>query len=152
MCVRLFSSWFMLGPILLVISFYLSAVYVTQVLYTHWSDSKARLNTSFCPWSSLVEGDEGCIGPSSKLLCLWQTRKYAAHACQHSIHSNNVRLLGQSGCSSPSTKELHVEAITRSATSGSSSLSLYTFDGSKPSSGSNWTPIAIVIEISNFST
>ena len=27
------------------------------------------------PWSSLVEGDEGCIGPSGKLLCLWLTRK-----------------------------------------------------------------------------
>ena len=26
-------------------------------------------------WSSLVEADEGCIGPSSKLLSLWQTPK-----------------------------------------------------------------------------
>ena len=27
------------------------------------------------PWSSLVEGDEGCIGPSGKLLCLCQRPK-----------------------------------------------------------------------------
>ena len=58
-----------------------------------------------CPWSSLVEGDEGSIGLRGKLLCLWQTLKsYATHAWHHSMH---VWLLGQSGCSSPSTKELH---------------------------------------------
>ena len=56
------------------------------------------------PRSSLVEGDEGCIGPSGKLMCLWQPPKYyAAHAWHHSIL---VWLLDQSGCSSP-TKELH---------------------------------------------
>ena len=26
-------------------------------------------------WSSLVEGDEACIGPSGKLLCLWKIEK-----------------------------------------------------------------------------
>ena len=55
------------------------------------------------PWSSLAEGDEGGIGASGKLLCLWETRKkYAAHVWHHSTH---VGLLGQSRCSSPSTKE-----------------------------------------------
>ena len=56
-------------------------------------------------WSSLVVGDEGCIGPSGKLLCSCETRKhYAAHAWHHSIHA---WLLSRSSCSSPSTKELH---------------------------------------------
>ena len=31
------------------------------------------------PWSSLVEGDEGFIGPSGKLLGLWQTNKIMQH-------------------------------------------------------------------------
>ena len=35
------------------------------------------------PWSSLVEGDEGGIGPSGKLLCLWQT-----HKNMHYMHGN----------------------------------------------------------------
>ena len=26
-------------------------------------------------WSSFVEGDEGCIGRSGKLLCLWSNQK-----------------------------------------------------------------------------
>ena len=40
------------------------------------------------PWSSLVEGDEGCIGSSSKLLCLRQIEEnYAAHVWHHSIHA-----------------------------------------------------------------
>ena len=57
------------------------------------------------PWSSLVEGDEGCIGPSGKLLCFWQMEKnYPGHAWQCCIH---VWLLCRSSCSSPSTKEIH---------------------------------------------
>ena len=37
-------------------------------------------------WRSSVEGDEGCIGPRCKLLCLEQTPKnYASYAWQHSI-------------------------------------------------------------------
>ena len=53
-------------------------------------------------WTSLVEVDEGCIGPGGKLLCLWPTpKKYAAHSWHLSIH---VWLLGRSGCSSPSIK------------------------------------------------
>ena len=62
-------------------------------------------------WSSLVEGDDGCISPSGKLLCfMTNPQNYAAYAWHHSIH---VWLLGRSGCSSemnkssPSTKELH---------------------------------------------
>ena len=35
------------------------------------------------PWSSLVEGYKVCIGPSGKLLCLWQTSKNIKH--MHSI-------------------------------------------------------------------
>ena len=31
---------------------------------------KLDLLNIFNPWSSLVEGDEGCIGPCGKLLCL----------------------------------------------------------------------------------
>ena len=57
--------------------------------------------------SSLVEGDEGCIGPSDKLQCLRRTinmHVYAAHALQYSMH---VWPLGRPSCSSPSTKELH---------------------------------------------
>ena len=50
------------------------------------------------PWSSLVVGDEGPIGPSGKLLCLCQSPKnYGAHAWHYSIH---VLLLGRSSCSS----------------------------------------------------
>ena len=57
------------------------------------------------PRSSVVQGDEGCIGARGKLLCLWSTQNNDwAHARQHSVC---VWLLGWSGCSSPSTKELH---------------------------------------------
>ena len=39
------------------------------------------------PLSYFVIGDEGCIGPSGKLLCLCQTPKnYSAHALHYSIH------------------------------------------------------------------
>ena len=56
-------------------------------------------------WYSLVEGDEGCVGPSGKLLCVYQTEKnYAVHAWHCSIL---VWLLGQSSCSFPSNEELH---------------------------------------------
>ena len=34
---------------------------------------KVGADESTQPWSSLVEGDEGCIDPSGKLSCLWQT-------------------------------------------------------------------------------
>ena len=58
-----------------------------------------------CAWSSLVEGDEGWIRPSKKLLCLCSTQKNNA---THSWHNSKVVwLLGWSSCSSPSTKELH---------------------------------------------
>ena len=70
---------------------------------------------------ALEEGDEGCNGPGGKLLRLRQTqkicsgrepwssgygrfRRYAPNEWQHSILA---WLLGQSVCSSPSTKELH---------------------------------------------
>ena len=32
-------------------------------------------------WSSLVEGDEDCIGPIGKLLCLWQTQNKICCTC-----------------------------------------------------------------------
>ena len=55
--------------------------------------------------SSLVEGDEGCIGPSGKLLCSWKRPKnYATHSWRH---STLVWLSDQSDCSPPSTEELH---------------------------------------------
>ena len=60
-------------------------------------------------WSSLEEWDEGGIGPSGKLLCLWLPPKnYATHAWLHSIH---IWLFGRSGCWSPSTKELHARGF-----------------------------------------
>ena len=31
------------------------------------------------PWSSLIEGDEDCIGPIGELLCLWQTPQIIRH-------------------------------------------------------------------------
>ena len=35
------------------------------------------------PWSSLIEGDEDCIGPFGELLCFWQTpTNYSAHEFQ----------------------------------------------------------------------
>ena len=38
-------------------------------------------------WSSLVDEDESCIGPSDNLLCLLQAPKnYGTHAWQHFIH------------------------------------------------------------------
>ena len=55
-------------------------------------------------WSSLVVGDEGCIGPSKKLLFMLNQKNYATHAWHNAII---VWLLGLSSCSSPSTKELH---------------------------------------------
>ena len=42
------------------------------------------------PWSSLIEGDENCIGPSDKLLCFMTNHQnYAAFAWFHSIHCAN---------------------------------------------------------------
>ena len=53
------------------------------------------------PWSSLVEG---CIGPIVKLFYDKPTKKYPAHACEHSIH---VWLLGWSSCSPPCKNNFH---------------------------------------------
>ena len=59
-------------------------------------------------WSSLVEGDAVCIGPSGRpgyaVVFMTDPKNYAVHAWQHSIF---VWLLGWSYCSSTSTKELH---------------------------------------------
>ena len=68
-------------------------------------------------WSSLVIGDEGCIGPSRKLLCLCQTpTNYAAYTWQNSIV---VCMFGRSSCSSPSLlKSSMVGAIERCRTLG----------------------------------
>ena len=32
-----------------------------------------------CPWRSLVERDEACIGPCGELLCLWTIKNYMLH-------------------------------------------------------------------------
>ena len=32
-----------------------------------------RVKSTTVPWSSFVEGDDGCIGLNDKLLCFWQT-------------------------------------------------------------------------------
>ena len=54
------------------------------------------------PWSCLVvRGDEDCNDQSGKLLCLFKSQNYEAHARHHSMY---VWLLGWSGCSSPSTR------------------------------------------------
>ena len=41
---------------------------------TIWQNVNVRINWCLfmqdTPWSSLVEGDEGCIGPNGKVLCL----------------------------------------------------------------------------------
>ena len=55
-----------------------------SILLHFWSvPSKVLRGLSCCsppwPWSSLVEGDEDCIGPRSKLLCLWQIPKIMQH-------------------------------------------------------------------------
>ena len=55
---------------------------------------KVFSSNSLISWSSLVEGGEGWIGPSKKLLCLRLTRKnYAIHAWHN---SKVVWLLGRS--------------------------------------------------------
>ena len=36
---------------------------------------KSTTRSTVKPWSSLVEGEEGCIGPRGKLLCLLQPPK-----------------------------------------------------------------------------
>ena len=63
------------------------------------------------PWSSLVKGDEGSIGP---WLRAWLTPR--AKNKKILLHMNgNIKifwLLGRSGCSSLSTKELHVRTQT----------------------------------------
>ena len=54
----------------------------------------------FIPWSFLVEGDEGCIGPRGTVVFMRNQKKMQSHAWHHSIHA---WLLGQSSCSSPCT-------------------------------------------------
>ena len=56
--------------------------------------------------SSFVEGDEGWLGPSGKLFCSWQAQITFSYTCICLLFIN-VELLGQSGHSSPSTKEEH---------------------------------------------
>ena len=67
--------------------------------------TKRRPPWMYYPWSSLVVGDEGCISPRRKLLCLCSTPKnYATHTWHSSIIV--VWLLGQSSCSSLFSNEL----------------------------------------------
>ena len=45
-----------------------------------------KINFNAVPWSSLVVGDEGCIGPSRKLLCVMLNPKnHVTHAWHNSI-------------------------------------------------------------------
>ena len=55
--------------------------------------------------SSLVEGDEGCIGPTPKQL--WNYAMHVLHKCFWVEHKHNSFLLGPKQPSSPTTKELH---------------------------------------------
>ena len=62
-------------------------------------------------WSSLVEGNERCLGPRGNLLCFWHTQNNMKH-----MNGNIPCLfdfLGWSVCSSPSTKELHTRFQSR---------------------------------------
>ena len=72
------------------------------------ADSKCRslvldVAPSAVPWSSLVEGDEGWIGPSKKLLCLRLTRKIMQY--MHDIIPKLFECWADPVA--PSTKELH---------------------------------------------
>ena len=51
-------------------------------LWIHYNLSTIAVLTQ--SWSSLVKGDKGCLGPSGRLLYLWNTPN-TAHAWQHSI-------------------------------------------------------------------
>ena len=42
---------------------------------------------AFWSWSSLVEGADGCISPSGKLLCLWQAQNKFYYACMETFHT-----------------------------------------------------------------
>ena len=64
---------------------------------------------SFRPWSFLVGGYEGCIGPSGKLFVYDKSQNF-----MHHTHGTIPYLFGPydwSVCSSPSTKEIHVLAV-----------------------------------------
>ena len=50
-------------------------------------DSLVRVSLSAKAWSSTVEWDEGCIGRSSKLLCLWQTQNKLCCTCMATFHT-----------------------------------------------------------------
>ena len=50
----------------------------SPINYPIWSHC-SPLTLYDIPWSSLIEGDEGLIDPSGKLLCLWQTKKIMQH-------------------------------------------------------------------------
>ena len=39
-----------------------------------------------CPWSSLVEGDEGCFGSNGKLMRLWETKNIYS-TCTFTFHT-----------------------------------------------------------------
>ena len=96
--------------------FLLKATFARFPTVTNWQLGQGSGWTSGGTWSSLVIGEEGCIGPSRKLLCLWRTPKnYAANAWHYSIH---VLLMCPSSCSYPSTKELHGCGILKTEVQG----------------------------------
>ena len=47
----------------------------------------AWLGNAPYPWSSLVQGDEGCIGAISKMLCMWQTQNNWCLPCMANFHT-----------------------------------------------------------------
>ena len=54
------------------------------------------------PWSSLEVGDDGCVGPSGKLLCLGMSNPQ-----KNMLHMHYTIPFLFDFCPSPSTKELH---------------------------------------------
>ena len=113
--------------------------------FSHYTSIRWDNHRYFCyivspgadAWSSLVVGDEGCIGPSGKLLCLlYQTPKNYAHTMQY-LHGIIPYIFD---CLSPPTIELHgwwhkqILALPNHSTHGQSTLigSNYSPDFSHP--------------------
>ena len=76
-------------------------------------------------WSSLEEGDEGCIGSYGRLLYLQQIQTNWATQTQY--NSKHVWLLCQSSCSSPSTKKLHGQGLVHGLFDAKYSIHLRVF-------------------------
>ena len=78
---------------------YLVSVYLKRLFHFRKCIS-LHTEMALAQEAQYAQGDEDCIDPRGKLLCLWHIENnYAAHAWHHSIHN---WLLGRSSCSSPS--------------------------------------------------